>query len=260
MKFTYAYRDHNNERHDGFVVASSKDDAFKQLRSSGIKPFFVAPVPGVWNRILSFGKRGTAIVILSVALVAMLSVVWWLMGTVSKVEAESSSPMTRRQVYGDPALLEKLESENYSAVFACDGDRVLAHFAQPAVIHRYVGELVRYRRHFSAASTSLGALAETMRKDEAKFPDVRTREERELQRIVMWMRGELCAYLANGNGTPGSFLRRLIERQKTELQIYQRVQNELKCSHDANLWSRRNADLRAIGAPTIPMPSDEIEN
>ena len=73
MKFQFAYRDSSNERHDGIVVASSKDDAFKKLRSRGIPPFFVAPAPGFFNKLSSIGKRWFAIIVLLLIASALLN-------------------------------------------------------------------------------------------------------------------------------------------------------------------------------------------
>jgi len=257
VKFDYAYRDKENVRHDGTVVASSKDDAFKKLRAQGVKPFFVARSPGAWNFLLSFGKRGLAIAVLAVIAVAGVAVSLSLTRTIERVEESAVAPLTRRQIYGDPALMEKMELDGYVEVFAAAGDRVLARFAQPAKVTQYMASL---RRDATVRREAVAALEELKsclgRKAAASFEPKESREMQELQRIVEWMHGEYAGYLANGRGTPNSYLRRLIERQIQEAQIVTRTKNELENEKDPAVWEKRNNELRSIGAPTIPMPAE----
>ena len=55
-----------------------------------------------------------------------------------------------------------------------------------------------------------------------------SREVRELKQIVNRMREEMRGYLANGNGTPRSYWRRLNERTLSEMKIYERTRRELE--------------------------------
>jgi len=82
------------------------------------------------------------------------------------------------------------------------------------------------------------------------------RERSELLRIVRWMRGEFSDYLANGLGTPETYLARLLERQQYEAEFHARAKRELEGEKDLAVWEKRNAELRAIGAPTIAMPEE----
>lgn len=83
-----------------------------------------------------------------------------------------------------------------------------------------------------------------------------SREVRELRQIVNGMREEMAAYLANGNGTPRSFWRRLLERTTQEMQIYERTRRELENEKDAAVWESKNDALRRIGLRPIPNPKE----
>jgi hypothetical protein len=64
-------------------------------------------------------------------------------------------------------------------------------------------------------------------------------------------------YLANGNGTPRSFWRRLNERTVSEMQIYERTKRELEKESSTDIWENKNEALRKLGLRTIPNPKDE---
>ena len=90
-----------------------------------------------------------------------------------------------------------------------------------------------------------------MERDVETRPD-EPREIRELKEIVNGMRGEMRAYLANGNGTPRSYWRRLNERALQEAQIYERTRRELEKESSQEVWDGKNAELRRLGIRTIP--------
>lgn len=79
---------------------------------------------------------------------------------------------------------------------------------------------------------------------------------RELKEIVNGMHEEMRAYLANGNGTPKSYWRRLLERTQQEMQIYERTRRELEKETDESVWEKKNEALRRLGLRTIPNPKD----
>lgn len=66
MTFCYRYQDKERGVLTSEIAASSQSDAYSLLRKNGIRPMSVWPKPGVVNRISSIGKRGYAIVVLSV--------------------------------------------------------------------------------------------------------------------------------------------------------------------------------------------------
>jgi hypothetical protein len=83
-----------------------------------------------------------------------------------------------------------------------------------------------------------------------------SREVRELKQIVNGMRDEMRAYLANGNGTPRSYWRRLNERTLSEMQIYDRTKRELEKEQSPEIWEQKNEALRRLGLRTIPFPNE----
>ena len=83
------------------------------------------------------------------------------------------------------------------------------------------------------------------------------REVRELKQIVNGMRQELRDYLANGNGTPRSYWRRLIERTQEEMRIYERTRRELENEKNAAVWEQKNEALRRLGLRTIPTKDND---
>ena len=87
-----------------------------------------------------------------------------------------------------------------------------------------------------------------------------SREVRELRQIVNGMREEMRAYLANGNGTPRSYWRRLLERTQQEMQIYERTRRELEKETDESVWEKKNEALRRLGLRTIPNPKMSHED
>ena len=70
------------------------------------------------------------------------------------------------------------------------------------------------------------------------------------------MRREMREYLANGNGTPRSYWRRLVERTQHEAQIYERTRRELENETNPDVWEEKNAALRRLGLRTIPNPKE----
>ena len=63
-------------------------------------------------------------------------------------------------------------------------------------------------------------------------------------------------YLANGNGTPRSYWRRLNERTLSEMQIYERTRRELEKETRPEVWEQKNESLRILGLRTIPAPNE----
>ena len=250
MRFIYQYRTPDNKSHTGVIDAASRDAAFAALKAQGVRPGRVEEAPGFFNKLFGKGKRWIAIVVLGVLCLVLGAVVLLAPGAAR----QTPGSLSRRQIYGDPALMDKLESENYASVFETEGDRLLANFAQPAQVNRLVGELCRNRNLRAEKSKTLSSLVPHSSSLDPRPSD--SREVQELKRIVLWMREELTTYLANGNGTPESYMRRLCERQAQEAQIYNLAKVELEREKDPMVWERRNAALRAIGAPTIPMPRE----
>lgn len=72
MTFRYGYNTSDNRRQFGTIAAGSRDAAYAELKKRGIRPFCVELAPGFSNKLASLGKRGLAIILLAVALIAAL--------------------------------------------------------------------------------------------------------------------------------------------------------------------------------------------
>jgi hypothetical protein len=166
--------------------------------------------------------------------------------------------------------MEGLERGDFSNVLPREGDRMLAIFAQPGRIMcakganpRRLDALVPVRDGQGPDRTaSAAAIFDAYAKNElapeldiAILPDD-PREIRELKQIVNGMREEMRDYLANGNGTPRSFWRRLNERTAQEIQIYERTRRELEKETSEEVWEQKNDALRRLGLRTIPNPGE----
>ena len=246
MKFVYAYKTKDNVRHTDVVCASGKEAAYEKLRACGIKPIRVDLAPGLANKLLSFGKRGLALALLSVVSVVLMGLLAYNFANGGR--SSPRGPMTRRQIYGDPALMEELERTDYKSVFSTDADCYLAHFAQPGVIVQFADPVWRKSM---AAALSAGFT------NEISVVETDDREVRELKQIVLGLRAEYKRYMSNGLGTPEKYIRRLEERQNRELAILTAAKGDLKDEKDPMKWDRINRSLKAVGLPTLVMQSDE---
>lgn len=253
MKFTYGYKTKDNVEREGEVCAPSRDDAFRLLKAQGIRPFRVTLAPGVLNRLQSYGKRTYAIVVLAALVIVAAFVIHANKRTIRTIEDAQTSPLPRHQIYGDPALMGELVRSNFAAVFDDPGLRCLAHFAQP-------GEAVSGKAYSSELGYDVTkALAACIDKPIA-FADGEPREYRELKRTVLTMQAELKRYLSVGVGTPERYLRRLVQRQTREADIYYTARRDLENERNPEKWARINASLRAVGLKTIPLlpPEDGV--
>ncbi len=247
MKFLYQYRTSDNQAHNGTIDAASKDAAYAALRSRGIRPSRMEEAPGLLNKLLGKGKRWIAIGVLC-SLCAALCLLLAKTRRDGGAGARGTVPVDRHQIYGDPGLMDAMEREEYASVFSDAGDRYLARFAQPGAIVRFTNRTWRADMAKALEATPAAPL-------EVLPGDVR--EVRELKQIVLGMRKELKAYLANGIGTCARYVKRVEERQVREAQIYYQAKNELSKERDPEVFERRNASLRRLGLRTIPAPEPE---
>ncbi len=247
MKFLYQYRNSKNELKEGVVYAASRDAAYTTLKKSGIKPSRVEEAAGFFNKLFGKGKRWLAIAVLSVIAIAV-TLFWRESLEVHQAQqAAGYASMDRHQIYGEPALMAELDRNDYSNVFPEEGDRFLAHFAQPGIEVKFSDPHWRKRMAESLANLD---------KSNISFTEGERREVRELKRIVKGMREELSAYLSNGVGTCATFVRRLEERQTREMQIVTQAKNELARENDIDAYERWNVQLRRMGLPTISVPEN----
>ena len=258
MKYTYAYKTSDGIRHEDSMNASSREEVFERLRKQGIKAIKVVAADGSKANGEVRGVRKRVVVAL-VALAAVgAGVVAYIGGerTGAATAADPAISSPRHQIYGDPAVMEGLERGDFKDILPREGDRMLAVFAQPGKTMCAKGA-----NPFRLSAEQNAAFADYAKNELAHDQDVTiaaedAREIRELKQIVNWLRGELRDYLANGNGTPRSFWRRLNERTIQEMRISERTRRELEKETSHEVWEEKNAALRRLGLCTIPNPNE----
>ena len=270
MKYTYAYKTPDGTRHEAAMNASSREEVFSALRARGIRAIKVVAVDGSKANGEVRGLRKRAVAAL-VALAATLAGVVAYIGGERTGAAEGTNPTVsspRHQIYGDPAVVEAFERGDFGGALPREGDRLLAVFAQPGRFMCAKGVDPRWldrmggtgdgKRTTASVTDAFEAYAksELSAERDIEIAEADSREVRELKQIVNGMRGEMRAYLANGNGTPRSYWRRLNERTAREMQIYERTRRELEGEKSPDVWDEKNDDLRRLGLRTIPNPNE----
>ena len=254
MKFIYSYNTHQNERREGLVIfAHNRDAAFAELNKRGIRPSKLYPAPGLWNKILSIGWRGFAIVALAAVLGISVTIALRQhkelerTDEVREIVSGAITSKVRRQLIGDQGVIEKGMRTGWSDVFEHEGERFLASFAIPGVAA-------------TVRTTNVAALEEALgRKVEVTETD--GMEARQIKAMVDGMKDELRRFVAAG-GTIEQYGRRLVARQDDEIAIFNRTSNEIEQAVKSNLSKeeiadlvdRRNEDLRRMGIKLIQMP------
>lgn len=241
MKFLYEYRTPDNVKHSGVISASDRDAAYAELKKRGIKPSRLNDAPGFFNKLFGKGKRWLAIGVLCVLVVASALVIRSnnrTIQTIGQSQDVFDSPM-RRQVIGDPAIIEKGIRTGWSDVFALDGDRFLASFAIPGATP-------------AIRATSEPEIEKAL--SSSVTPESGSLEARQICAIVEGLKQELREYLADG-GTIAKYGRRIVRRQEEEIGYYHRVKAEIDAAVKAKtsdaeldrLLEDRNAKLRVMG-------------
>ena len=275
MKYTYAYKTSDGIRHEDSINAASREEVFAELRKRGIKAIKVVAADGSKANGEIRGVRKRAVVAIVGIAAVCVGVVAFFTGTRTTAIVVTSPEMAspRHQIYGDPAIMEPIERGDFGGVLSRDGDKMLAVFAQPGKLMCAKGLNPRRFDQISfneggASGQRLGVrinaaqvFEEYAKNEIAADKDIQiasddTREVRELKQIVNGMREEMREYLANGNGTPRSFWRRLNERTLSEMQIYERTRRELEKETRPEVWEQKNESLRRLGLRTIPFPNE----
>ena len=248
--------------------AASREEVFAELRKRGIKAIKVVAADGSKANGEVRGVRKRAVAALVALAAVCAGVVTYFSGTrtVAVVAANSAMSSPRHQIYGDPAIMEPIERGDFGGILSREGDKMLAIFAQP-------GKLMCARGVNPRRLEGIGNREEEKEKNMAQVfeayaknelgadKDIQitaddSREVRELKQIVNGMREEMREYLANGNGTPRSYWRRLNERTLSEMQIYERTRRELEKEARPEIWEQKNESLRILGLRSIPTPSE----
>ena len=258
MKYTFAYKTSDGVRHEDSLDAESRDEVFEVLRGRGIRPIKVVAADGskANGEIRGLRKRAVFMLVVFAALVA--GVVAYLGGerTGAATAANSAMSAPRHQIYGDPATVEGLERGDFAAHLPRIGDQMLAVFAQPGKLMCAKGANPRLLDAAMDAAFVAYAKDELAAEHDIAIDASEERELRELKQIINGMREEMRYYLANGNGTPRSFWRRLNERTAQEMQIYERTRRELGKETSEEVWEQKNDSLRRLGLRTIPNPGE----
>ncbi len=258
MKYTFAYKTSDGVRHEDSLDAESRDEVFQVLRGRGIRPIKVVAADGsrANGEVRGLRKRVVFALVVFAALVA--GVVAYLGGERSGAATASNSAASapRHQIYGDPATVEGLERGDFAAHLPRVGDQMLAVFAQPGKLMCAKGANPRRIDEKSYAAFEAYTKNELAAENDIAINSADSREITELKQIVNGMRTEMREYLANGNGTPRSFWRRLNERTAQEMQIYERTRRELEKETSEEVWEQKNDALRRLGLRTIPNPGE----
>lgn len=258
MKYTYAYKTSDGVRHEDSLDAGSRDEAFAVLRGRGIRPIKVVAADGSKANGELHGVRKGVVAGLVVLAALVAGVVAYLGGerTAAPTAANPAASAPRHQIYGDPAVVSAFERGDFADALPRDGDRLLAMFAQPGKLMCARGVDTRRMPAEDMAAFARYAEAELAVERDVAIDPADPREVAELKQIVNGMRGEMREYLANGNGTPRSYWRRLNERTAQEIHIYDRTRRELEKESSEDVWERKNDALRRLGLRTIPNPNE----
>ena len=258
MKYTYAYKTSDGVRHEDSLDAESRDEVFQLLRGRGIRPIKVVAADGSKANGEVRGLRKRAVFALVALAAVVAGVVAYLGGerTGAATAANSATSAPRHQIYGDPATVEGLERGDFAAYLPRVGDQMLAVFAQPGKLMCARGTNPRRVDEKSYAAFDADAKSDLGVENDISIDTAESREITELKQIVNGMRAEMREYLANGNGTPRSFWRRLNERTTQEMHIYERTRRELENEKSEEVWEQKNEALRRIGLRTIANPNE----
>ena len=244
--------------------AESREAVFAALRAQGIKAIKVVAADGSKANGEVRGVRKRVLVLSALCLVLSAALVVWAFVFGGRgAPGGRALPLNtapRHQIYGDPVIVERFERGDFGDALTNRADRMLAWFAQPGKLmcprgvdpRRMAGEFAEAYCPRSSFLTSGQETASTLTSGGDTL-----REVRELRQIVNGMREELREYLANGNGTPRSYWRRLLQRTQQEMQICERTRRELENERSAAVWEEKNEALRRLGLRPIPNPRDE---
>ena len=269
LRYTYAYKTSDGERHEATMVAESREAVFAELRKQGIKAIKVVAEDGSKANGEVRGVRKRILVLSALCLVlsavVVIGVVVFALGTRRHAPGtDASTP--RHQIYGDPVIVEDFERGDFGKVLTNRADQMLAWFAQPGRLmcpkgtdpRRCADEFAKavFPSTVEGPSPSSAECTFAPSKYTCPVAPDDSREVRELKQIVNGMHEEMTAYLANGNGTPRSFWRRLLERTQQEMQIYERTRRELEKEKSPAVWEQKNDAIRRLGLRTIPNPKE----
>jgi len=231
MRYHYFYQTSKNESLDGWLAAKDRNDAYAQLRKRGIKPYkLVGRNPVAWKRWTAIGVLGMAVAALSILLVADRPVV------------ETEEP--RAQLYGDPAIIQQLSADGWRRTFDA-GNAWFARHAIPA-------SLCDCR---DQPPTDIVLSVAPLPLDPSESPELA-----KMKRMVNGMKLELKAYLG-GDNTVADYMSLCDERLSLERGQVAICRKEFDALEKAGgdieaAWEQKNEELRDMGLPTTPLPTE----
>lgn len=256
MKYTYFYKTSDGKRHEACIEGKCREDVFIELRKQGIKAIKVVAADGSKANGEVRGVRKRVAALIAVVVAVIVGGVFFFVGersSTTNYHLPSTNSTPRHQIYGDPVIVGRYERGDFGSVLTNRADQMLAWFAQPGRLMCPKG--LNPRRMAAEFANALGN-----RSDDSGLIGLcedEPREVLELKQIVNGMHLELAEYLANGNGTPRSFWRRLIERTTQESQIFELARRELANESSEYVWEERNAALRRLGLRTLTQDTTE---
>lgn len=194
MLFLYRY-EKGGEVREGEVAAPSQGEAYSVLRKSGIRPMKVWQKPGLLNR-LSFGKRWYAIILLSLAFVAVFSFAM-------REHRHATESAVRGQIADALMPLPRQQFGLASCRFDFESEKLLSLFVRPA-------EDLPENMPKAFPPDLSDALATPLVADPADPSEVIV-----LKRILTGIKQEVELALRAGESEDAVFAR-LVRRQKTE--------------------------------------------
>ena len=262
MKFTYAYKTSDGVRHEAAMDAESREAVFAALRQQGIKAIKVVAADGskANGEIRGIRKRVLAAAVVGAAILAVIGTVMVGRGLRTRRGAQGLSAlpldnMTRRQVIGDTAVIEKGIRTGWADVFELEGERFLASFAIPGVPAGQRSTTVEEIQ--KALDSPWREVSDTPR----QLLPSDSLEARQIRAMVEGMKDEARRFVKAG-GSIAQYGRLLVQRQEEEIAYYNRAKAEIEAAQKAkmpatqlnDLWEKRNESLRQMGVKLVPMP------
>ena len=224
MKYRYLYQTKNNENKEGWINAKSRENAYAELRKTGIRPYrVIGDDPLNWKPYAA----GAAIVLLATALAAVLL-----------VGREDRRPHPRVQLVGDRAVIDAGVYSGWTNVLSSALDRRLALYAQP-------GRLVESPKLTEEECAVFKAALDVP----VQYVGGEPPEHRMLKNIVAKMREDMRAYIADGGDVVGYF-DFLDERQLQEREFREKALETICRAPESmreRAWLGVNARLKDMG-------------
>ncbi len=248
MKYTFAYKTSDGVRHEDVMNAASREEVFTALRARGIRAIKVVAADGSKANGEVHGVRKRVVAVIVALVGVSVGVVAWFVGSRASVGtvnglASFETATTRRQVIGDIAIVEKGIRTGWADIFENEGERFLASFAIPGV-------------KAGQRNTTLEEITASLSRS-ILVNENDSIEARQIKAMVEGMKAEARKYIAAG-GTAIQYGKRLIERQKAEIAVFNRVKTEIEAAkfqmpqdQFEQFSEERNDELRNLGIKPV---------